>query len=312
MSMSAAQVEADRLHRSGSMMLLSLAAFWGIAAALYTWGTPLAGQIALLIGTAAACPVAWLVLKLAGGPAMLPRSNPLKGLSFQVSAIPLIGVLAAMALAQTQELGGDKDSAFFAASMLGLAAAFLPMVTLYGRPVYLALTAVFLLLPVIGWVAARPLLPWFGLIGVLVLLVAGALFLRSLGGLAASAPASQDLPDDASVTDATRSASHADASTDRTAADRTATEATDDAAVITDADVARDSSAAHNNTTHTNAPRTSPRTTPGTAAPGTPAPGTQAPGTQGNADAPTRPSGVGHRDPNAPFDQFPDQTPRER
>lgn len=283
MSVTAAQAEADRLHRSGSMMLLSLAAFWGIASALFTWGEPLAGQIALLIGTAAAYPVAWLVLKLAGGPAMLPRTNPLKGLSFQVAAIPLIAVIAAMALAQTQVLSGDKDNAFFAASMLGLATASLPTVTLYGRPVYLALTAVFLVLPVIAWVGARPLLPWFGLIGVIVLLVSGALLLRSLGGLAASAPlaASQDLPDDASVTDATRSASEADSAPD-TAASGLDDEA-EDAAVITDADVAQDS----------------------------PAPGTL-PGGASQPAPPARPSVVRHHDPDAPFDQNPGTEYKER
>lgn len=293
MSMSDAQTEADRLHRSGSMMLLSMAAFWGIAAALYTWGSPLSGQIALLIGTAAAYPVAWLVLKLAGGPAMLPRTNPLKGLSFQVAAVPLIGVVAAMALAQTQTLAGDKDSAFFAASMLGLAAASLPTVTLYGRPVYLGLTAAFLLLPVIAWFAARPLLPWFGLIGVIVLLVAGALLLRSLGGLAASAPiaASRELPDDASVSPATLAASHADRVSDE--------DDVENAAVITDADVAVDYSLPDS----PDAPLTSSPTQTGTPS---------RPGTHGAAETPAPPRAVGQRDSSAPFDQFPDTPQQER
>ncbi|WP_394162589.1 DUF7010 family protein [Galactobacter valiniphilus] len=175
-----AQTEADRLHRSGAMTLISLAAFWGIAAALYQWGSPLAGQIALLIGSAAAHPVAWLVLKLAGGPAMVPRSNPLSPLFYQVSAVPLVVTLGAMGLADA------RPDAFFAGAMLGLAAAFLPSASLYGRKLYLVLAAVFTVLPVVAWFAAQPLLPWFGLIGVALLLVSGALLLRRLGGLGAA------------------------------------------------------------------------------------------------------------------------------
>ncbi|RII41442.1 hypothetical protein DWB68_12530 [Galactobacter valiniphilus] len=175
-----AQTEADRLHRSGAMTLISLAAFWGIAAALYQWGSPLAGQIALLIGSAAAHPVAWLVLKLAGGPAMVPRSNPLSPLFYQVSAVPLVVTLSAMGLADA------RPDAFFAGAMLGLAAAFLPSSSLYGRKLYLVLAAVFTMLPVVAWFAAQPLLPWFGLIGVALLLVSGALLLRRLGGLGAA------------------------------------------------------------------------------------------------------------------------------
>lgn len=242
-SLHAAQVEADRLHRSGSMMLLSMAAFWGIAAALYQWGSPLAGQIALLIGTAVAYPVAWMVLKLAGGPAMLPRSNPLVGLSLQVAAIPLVGVLGAMALAQA------RPDAFFAGAMLGLSAAALPTVTLYGRRIYWVLAAVFLLLPVIAWFAAEPLLPWFGLIGIVVLLVCGALFLRSLGGLAAApgTAAGEELPDAAEISDKTRAASDAEDYTSTTGRIGAAPTERDpdpygvleDDAVITDADLAR-------------------------------------------------------------------------
>jgi hypothetical protein len=175
-----AQEEADRLHRSGAMTLMALAAFWGIAAALYQWGSPLSGQIALLIGSAAAHPVAWLVLKLAGGPAMVPRGNPLAPLFYQICGIPLVVTLGAMALAEA------RPDAFFAGAMLGLAAACLPSANLYGRSLYLGLAAVFTALPVIAWFAAKPLLPWFGLIGVAVLLVTGALLLRRLGGLGAA------------------------------------------------------------------------------------------------------------------------------
>lgn len=187
-----AQAEVDRLHRSGSVSMLSLAAFWGVAAALYTWGSPLAGTIALLVGSAVAHPVAWLVLKLAGGPAMIPRSNALQGLSYQVAAIPLIGVVGAMALAES------RPDAFFASAMLGLSAAALPAVALYGRKLYLALAVAFLLLPALAWFGAKPLLPWFGLLGVALLLVFGALFLRRLGGLGvgvAAAGASVSQPD---------------------------------------------------------------------------------------------------------------------
>jgi hypothetical protein len=175
-----AQAEVDRLHRSGAITLMALAAFWGIAAALYQWGSPLSGQIALLIGGAAAHPVAWLVLKLAGGPAMVPRGNPLAPLFYQICGIPLVVTLGAMALADA------RPDAFFAGAMLGLAAACLPSASLYGRSLYLGLAAVFTALPVIAWFAAKPLLPWFGLIGVAVLLVAGALLLRRLGGLGAA------------------------------------------------------------------------------------------------------------------------------
>lgn len=178
-----AQSEVDRLQRGGSMNLLCLAAFWGIAAALYTWGSPLAGQIALLVGTVAAYPVAWAVLKLAGGPALIPRTNPLMPLSFQVAAIPLVVTVGALGLAQS------RPDAFFATAMLGLSAAALPQMTLYGRRSYLWLTLIFLILPVLAWFAAVPLLPWFGLIGVVVLLVSGALLLRGIDGFSGAAGA---------------------------------------------------------------------------------------------------------------------------
>lgn len=187
-SVAQARAEADRLHRSGAMTLISLAAFWGIAAALFQWGAPLAGEIALLLGSIAAHPVAWLILKVAGGPAALPRSNGLAPLFYAICAVPVVVTIGAMGLADA------RADAFFAAALLGPAAAFLPSASLYGRPLYLAAAAVFTVLPVVAWFFAEGLLPWFGLIGVGLLLLFGAGLLRRLGGLGATAPAAEAGP----------------------------------------------------------------------------------------------------------------------
>lgn len=181
-SLAQARHEADVVHRSGGVALLSLAAFWGIAAALYQWGTPTAGQVALLLGTIAAHPVAWLVLKLVGGPVLIPRANPLSGLFYQLVCVEVIAVVAGIMAAHS------RPSIFFATAMLGLGAALLPMSFLYGRNLYIAVGAVFVLVPAFCAFVAEPLLPWFGLIGVVALILSGALFLRLDGGNGLPAP----------------------------------------------------------------------------------------------------------------------------
>lgn len=170
--LAAARSQADRYHRSGGMTLLGLAAFWGVAAALYQWAGPATGQIALLLGSVAAHPIAWLVLRLAGGHAFLPCSNPLGGLYYASAVIPVIGVVGAAALAT------ERDDAFFASAMLGLAAASCVTAWLYERPAYLLVAAVEILLPVTAWYFAPGVLPWFGLVGIAVLVLAGGLLLR--------------------------------------------------------------------------------------------------------------------------------------
>ena len=170
--LAAARSQADSYHRSGAMTLLGLAAFWGVAAALYQWAGPVTGQIALLLGSVAAHPVAWLVLRLAGGHAFLPRTNPLNGLYYATTLLPIIGVIGAGGLAHA------RPDAFFASAMLGLASASVITSWLYERPGYLVLAAVQVALPVLAWFFAAGTLPWFGLLGIVLLVVAGGLFLR--------------------------------------------------------------------------------------------------------------------------------------
>ncbi|MGO3151188.1 MAG: DUF7010 family protein [Galactobacter sp.] len=179
-----ARHQADVLHRSGGVSLLTLAAFWGIAAALAQWGTPTAGQIALLLGTLAAHPVSWLVLKLVGGPVMLPRSNPLVSLFYEIVAIQVAGVVVGIMTAQS------KPSLFFAISLMGLGAGLLPTAFLYGKNLYLLAGAIMILVPAICAFVATPLVPWFGLIGVVLLVVTGGLFLRLDGGIGLPLPSS--------------------------------------------------------------------------------------------------------------------------
>jgi hypothetical protein len=177
-----ARHQADVLHRSGGVALLTLAAFWGIAAALYQWGTPTAGEVALLLGTIAAHPVSWMVLKLVGGPVMLPRTNPLNSLFFEIACIPVAGVVAAIIAAQSE------SRQFFPVALLGLGVALLPTAFLYGKNLYLLAGAVLIVLPAICAFVAAPLLPWFGLIGVILLIVTGGLFLRLDGGVGLPLP----------------------------------------------------------------------------------------------------------------------------
>jgi hypothetical protein len=181
-SLGQARHQADVLHRSGGVTLLTLAAFWGISAALYQWGTPTAGQVALLLGTIAAHPVSWLVLKLVGGPVMLPRTNPLNPLFYEIACIPVAGVVAAIVAARA------KPTLFFAVALLSLGMALLPTAFLYGKNLYLLAGAVLIVLPAICAFVAVPLLPWFGLIGVILLIVAGGLFLRLDGGVGLPLP----------------------------------------------------------------------------------------------------------------------------
>jgi hypothetical protein len=182
MTLDAARHEADVFHRSGGVSLLTLAAFWGIAAALAQWGTPTAGQVALLLGTLAAHPVSWLVLKLVGGPVMIPRANPLNQLFYEIVAIQVAGVVVGIIAAEF------KPSLFFVIALMGLGAAMLPTAFLYGKNLYLVAGAVLIVLPGICAFVATPLVPWFGLIGVVLLIVIGALFLRLDGGIGLPVP----------------------------------------------------------------------------------------------------------------------------
>ncbi|MGO3088739.1 MAG: DUF7010 family protein [Galactobacter sp.] len=179
-----ARHQADVLHRSGGVSLLTLAAFWAIASALSQWGTPTAGQVALLLGTLAAHPVSWLVLKLVGGPVMLPRSNPLSSLFYEIVAIQVAGVVVGIMAAQS------KPSLFFAISLMGLGAGLLPTAFLYDKNLYLLAGAIMVLVPAVCAFVATPLVPWFGLIGVILLIVTGGLFLRLDGGIGLPLPSS--------------------------------------------------------------------------------------------------------------------------
>lgn len=185
-----AQRQARAVMRGGGISFLVLAAWWGVAAALFQWGTPIAGQIALLIGAVVAQPITWAILKLLGGPAWLPRENPLRGLALANATIPVVCVLAAMAMAT------KIPEAFFAAAMVGWAAAALPDATLYGMRIHWVFGGLLILIPVLLWFAMPAILPWAGLIGVVMFTLFGPLILRS-GNL---------LPADGSVPSMTQAA----------------------------------------------------------------------------------------------------------
>lgn len=185
-----AQRQARAVMRGGGISFLVLAAWWGVAAALFQWGTPIAGQIALLIGAVVAQPITWAILKLLGGPAWLPRENPLRGLALANATIPVVCVLAAMAMAT------KIPEAFFAAAMVGWAAAALPDATLYGMRIHWVFGGLLILIPVLLWFAMPTVLPWAGLIGVVMFTLFGPLILRS-GNL---------LPADGSVPSMTQAA----------------------------------------------------------------------------------------------------------
>ena len=185
-----AQRQARAVMRGGGISFLVLAAWWGVAAALFQWGSPITGQIALLVGAVVAQPITWAILKLLGGPAWLPRENPLRGLALANAAIPVVCVLAAMAMAT------KIPEAFFAAAMVGWAAAALPDATLYGMRIHWLFGGLLILIPVLLWFALPAILPWAGLIGVVMFTLFGPLILRS-GNL---------LPADGSVPSMTQAA----------------------------------------------------------------------------------------------------------
>lgn len=168
-----AQRQARAVMRGGGISFLVLAAWWGVAAALFQWGTPIVGQIALLVGAVVAQPITWAILKLLGGPAWLPRENPLRGLALANATIPVVCVLAAMAMAT------KIPEAFFAAAMVGWAAAALPDATLYGMRIHWVFGGLLILIPVLLWFAMPTVLPWAGLIGVVMFTLFGPLILRS-------------------------------------------------------------------------------------------------------------------------------------
>lgn len=185
-----AQRQARAVMRGGGISFLVLAAWWGVAAALFQWGSPITGQIALLVGAVVAQPITWALLKLLGGPAWLPSENPLRGLALANAAIPVVCVLAAMAMAT------KIPEAFFAAAMVGWAAAALPDATLYGMRIHWLFGGLLILIPVLLWFALPAILPWAGLIGVVMFTLFGPLILRS-GNL---------LPADGSVPSMTQAA----------------------------------------------------------------------------------------------------------
>lgn len=153
-----AQRELRSVYRSGSTGLFVSGLVWAISAALTTWWTTRFGIVAMLVGGFFIYPITQLVLRAMGGPASLPRENPMRELAFEVAVVgplmlPLIGAAALY-----------RAAWFYPAFMIAIGAHYLPFAFLYGRSQFLVLGVIMLIVGLLVGVyipAASTTSAWF-------------------------------------------------------------------------------------------------------------------------------------------------------
>lgn len=144
-----AQRDVRRTYVGGFFGQLVSGVLWLLAAAIGTWGSPVAAMATLLLGGILIFPLTTLSLRLSGRPASLPAGHPMAALATQVAFTVPFGLLVALAAA------GYRQEWFFPASMVIVGAHYLPFVFLYGMRLFALLAA----LLVCGGVALAMWLP---------------------------------------------------------------------------------------------------------------------------------------------------------
>lgn len=133
MDITTAQHDVRHIYRGGFMGQLVSALVWAASAAAATWSSPRTAILVLVIGGFFIFPLTTLGLTLLGGPASLPRDNPLGALGMQVAfVVPLcLPVILAVAHHETHW--------FYPAFMVVVGAHYLPFVFLYGMRMFAVL-----------------------------------------------------------------------------------------------------------------------------------------------------------------------------
>lgn len=133
LSVAEAQAEMRSIYRRASIGLFVSGIVWLTAAASSQW-ISVGWGIAVMLGLGFFIyPLTQLALVVMGGPASVPRDNPLRDLSVQVPLVgpmmlPLVGAAALY-----------RVEWFFPAMMLAMGAHYLPFAHLYGMKVFLAI-----------------------------------------------------------------------------------------------------------------------------------------------------------------------------
>lgn len=130
MTVPAAQADLRHAFLGGATGLLASGLVW-VAAAIVTIAVdPRRGVLALLLGGMMIHPLAMLFSRLAGRPGAPAKDNPLAPLALESTAILLLGILLALALAQF------RLDLFFPAMLLVIGGRYLTFQTLYGLRTY--------------------------------------------------------------------------------------------------------------------------------------------------------------------------------
>jgi hypothetical protein len=125
-----AQANMRSGYIDGAPGLFISAAMWLAAGAVAAGSTAKSAVIVLLVGGMLIHPLAVLVCKFAGRPGAHAKENPLGALALESTAILLLGVMLALALAQF------RVELFFPAMLLVIGGRYMVFQTLYGQRVY--------------------------------------------------------------------------------------------------------------------------------------------------------------------------------
>ncbi len=131
-----AQREVRTVFIGGFWGQLVSSAIWLASAALGIWATPHAAIVALVAGGFFIFPVTQLLLRLTGGPASLPKDNPLGSLGMQIAFTLPLSMLLLVPVTQF------RLNLFYPAFMVLLGAHYLPFTFLYGMRMFVPLCAV--------------------------------------------------------------------------------------------------------------------------------------------------------------------------
>ncbi|MFT4051215.1 MAG: hypothetical protein QM677_03075 [Microbacterium sp.] len=164
MQIEEAQADVLRIYRGGFSGPLVSAPIWFAAAATYQWASPGVAMTVLFLGGMLIFPLSAFVLKILGGPALLPQGHPLGPLGFQSAATVPLGLLVAIVL------GTLEPTLFFPAALIIVGAHYLTFITLYGTWLFGALAGALVTIGAVALFALPALREPSGWIGAAVLL----------------------------------------------------------------------------------------------------------------------------------------------
>jgi hypothetical protein len=159
MQIADAQLDVRCTYLNGSVGQLVSGAIWLGSAAAATWSGVRPGIWILALGGAFIFPLTVLVLKLSGGPGVLPRKHPMNALAMQIAfTVPLAAPVAAAATIHHLNW-------FYPAVAIVVGAHYLPFTFLYGMWQYAVLGALMLaggLVIAMQWPDSFASGGWFG------------------------------------------------------------------------------------------------------------------------------------------------------